>query len=229
MAGNTHNLVKPKTATQDPLRIAAGSPLAIQGVFIEILRERFTENAGIGIIWRADPTTTDIFIEAGYNEETESRNNTPSIYITRLQSVPGKVIIGDRAGVSLPSHLEAFGALMTTTISIECVSNDQGESAILGDIIQFMLLASQDVIQDAFGFYSMEHPILGQTQPYERDTTKWSTNVEFQIQFWVRWSQVPIRPLLQQIAQKITNSNNKDHFKEVAISSLKRLDPSDNL
>lgn len=224
MAGHENSLVRPKEFVQDPLRIAAGSPLAIQGVFLEIIRERFREDAGLGMAWRPDITETDIVIEAGFNEETESRSQTPAVYVNRLQTVPAKVIIGDRVGVHLPDHCEGFGAINTVAISIDCVSNDEGESAILGDIIQYMLLASQDVIQREFGFYDMTHPSLGQTSPYERDTTKWNTPVQFQVQFWIRWSQVPIRPLLQQIAARITANgiDTTGHFVDVTINSFRR-------
>lgn len=231
MAQKKPSLVRPKQFVQDPLKIAAGSPLAIQGVFLEIIRERFRTDAGIGLIWVPDLTTTSILIEAGYNEELESRNQVPAVYVNRLQTVPGKIMVGDRVGVHLPDHLEAFGALTTAVIAVECVSNDEGESAVIGDIVQYMLLASEDVIQREFGFYDISHPSLSQTQPYPRDQTKWVTTVEFQVQFWIRWSQVPIAPLLQQIAQRIT-SNGVDangHFIDVTINSLRRgelFDPS---
>lgn len=231
MAGHENSLVRPKQFIQDPLKIAAGSPLAIQGVFLEIIRERFRADSGLGLLWTTDLTTTSILIETSYNEEVESRNQVPAVYVTRLQTVPGKTMVGDRVGVRLPDHLEGFGALNTVAMSVECVSNDEGESAVLGDIIQYMLLASQDVIQREFGFYDMSHPSLGQTIPYLRDQTKWSTTIEFQVQFWIRWSQVPIDPLLQQIAQRITHKgvDAAGHFVDVTLNSFKRgeiFDPS---
>lgn len=231
MAGHEHSLVRPKQFMQDPLKIAAGSPLAIQGVFLEIIRERFRSDSGLGLVWDPDLTTTGLIVETGYNEEVEARNKVPAVYINRLQTVPGKVMVGDRVVVRLPDHLEGFGALSTVVMSVECVSNDEGESAVLGDIVQFMLLASQDVIQREFGFYDMSHPSLGPTQPYDRDQTKWATTVDFQVQFWIRWSQVPIAPLLQQIAQRVSQNGNdaSGHFVDVTINSLRRgevFDPS---
>lgn len=223
MAGNGNSLVRPQTA-QNSLRIAAGSPLAIQGVFLEIIRERFREDAGLGIIWRPDITETDVVIEVAFNEETESRSQTPGVYVTKLDTVPGKVVIGDRVGVRLEDHCEGFGAIATVGIALDCVSNDEGESAVIGDIVQYMLLASQDVIQREFGFYDMTHPSLSQTQPFERDTTKWNTQLQFQVQFWIRWSQVPISPLLQQIATRISvnGSDVAGYFTDATINSLRR-------
>jgi len=224
MAGNGNSLVRPKQFVQDPLKIAAGSPLAIQGVFLEILRERFRSDAGIGIVWDPDLTTTGILIETSFNAELEAFNQVPALYVNKLQTVPGKVVVGDRAGVRLPDHLEGFGALNTVVISIECVSNDEGESAILGDIVQYMLLASQDIIQREFGFYDFSHPALSPTTPFVRDQTKWATTVDFNVQFWIRWSQVPIAPLLQQIAQRITfkGADASGFFVDTTINSFQR-------
>ena len=135
MAGHENSLVRPKSA-QNALRISAGSPLAIQGIFLEILRERFSEDAGLDLIWRPDITQTDVVIEVAYNEETESRCTAPSIYVHKLDTVPGRVVVGDRVGVRLSDHQEGFGAIATAGLTIECVSPDEGESALLGDLIQ---------------------------------------------------------------------------------------------
>lgn len=220
MAGHETKQVRPRTE-QDRLRIAAGSPLAIQGIFLEILRERFKVGAGLNWEWQADPTLTSIFIETSYNAETESRNQAPAIYVTRLQSVPAKMAVGDRAGVHLPDHHELFKALMRIDMQLECISNDEGESAIIGDIVQFMILASQDVIEREFGFHSFTHPILGQTLPQERDQTKWSTAVDFSLEFWIHWAQVPIAPLLQQLSQRLSTQGT-DLFKQTVVNSMRR-------
>ena len=219
MAGHETAQVRPHDS-QDPLKIAAGSPLAVQGIFIEILRERFGEDSGLGLVWNEDPTLTDILIEASYNENTETRDPIPAVYITRTQTVPGRVVIGDKGGVSLPEHLEAFAALLSVGISMECVSNVNGESAILGDITQWTVLASQKVIQKAFGFYDVSLPQLGPTTPFARDAVKWSTVVDFTVQYWARWAQQPMAPLLQQISQKV--AVNADYFHLVALNSSRR-------
>ena len=227
MAGHEASLVRPKQF-QDPQKIAYGSPLAIQGIFLEIIRERFKPGNGLYISWNPDPTLSGIIIETSFNEETEVRNKVPAVFINRLQTIPSKTIVGDRVGTYLPSHLEGFGAICTTGILMECVSNDEGESAIIGDIVQYMVLASQDVIQREFGFYDMSHPTLSQTTPYKRDQDKWSTNIEFSVQFWIRWAQVPIRPLLQQIAQRVSQKGGDidSYFTEITINSMRRANPA---
>lgn len=218
------NLLRPKEFPQNPLRIAAGSPLAIQGVFLEILRSRFKDKSGLSWVWREDWTTTDILIESAFNVNIETRNQTPAIYVHRLSTVPSKQVLGDRASVSLPDHRESHKALNTVAMMLECVSNDEAESAILADLIQFTVLATRDVIIREFGFYDLSHPSLGQTTPYQQDQTKWTTPVEFMAQFWIQWEQVPIAPLLQQISQRITQSGSgaDDYFIETTINSMRR-------
>ncbi len=221
-------LVRPKDF-QKPDRIAIGSPLAIQGIFLEILRARFIETSGLMWVWRPDITLSDIVIEAGYNEETESRNTVPALYINRLRSTPQKMVVGDRVGVRLKDHLEGYGAIEEVVLSIDCVSADEGASAILGDTVQFTLLAAQDVIQRTYGLHDFSHPILNQTLPYEKDKTKWNTQVSFTIQFWIRWLQVPIAPLLQQVTQRINlkNTTASEYFVDTVLNSLKRGDVFD--
>ena len=221
MAGHETSQVRPKSE-QDSTRIAAGSPLAIQGIFLEIIRERFIEDQALDWVWTNDPTTTQILIETSFNEENESRSQTPAIYITRLQSTPKKTHLGDRAGVHLPEHLEGFMALMDVALSIDCVSNDAGESSIIADIVQFMLLASQDVIQKHFGLHDIAHPVMGQTVPYPlAPETKWATPITLEVSFWVRWSQVPIAPLLQQLSNRISDRES-DAFIQTVLNSMRR-------
>lgn len=223
MAGHENSQVRPKTP-QNKARIAAGSPLAVQGIFLEILRERFTVDANLDWTWRPDSTTTDIVIETGYNVETEQRNTVPALFVNRLATTPEKMMVGDRAGVQLKDHLEGFGAIVTIALSIDCVAVDEGTSAILGDLVQFTLLAAQDVIQREFGFYDFSHPVLGTTQPFEKDKTKWVSPVNFTVQFWVRWTQVPIAPLLQQVATriKLKKVDSTDYFTDAVITSMRR-------
>lgn len=220
MAGHETNLVRPKTP-QDTSRIAAGSPLAIQGIFLEVLRERFKVGGGLQWEWNPDPTTTGVVIETSYNEETEIRNSAPAVYVTRLQSVPTREVVGDRAGVELKQHKEGFYAKMTVHIRMLCEANDEGESAIIGDTVQFTLLTAQDAIQEEFGFHDFKHPILGQTEPTDRDQRKWVTPVDFSVDFVIRWSQVPIAPLIQQIRSRVTEKG-ADAFKDVVLTSMSR-------
>lgn len=226
MAGHETSLVAPKEA-QDLLKIPAGSPLAIQGVFLEIIRERFSKDANIRWTWDPSIEISDILIEASYGDEDTVRNYSPAVYITRAKTIPAKVVVGDRVGVRLKDHLEGFGTITTTGVNIDCVSNDEGESAVISDIIHYMILASQDVIEREFGFYTISPPIMESTQPFEKDQTKFNTPINFQVQYWIRWAQVPIKPLLNNITTKIQRSgkDTTSHFIDLVVDSLSNKEP----
>jgi hypothetical protein len=85
-------------------------------------------------------------------------------------------------------------------------------------------LAAQDIIQRDFGFYDFTHPTLGPTQPQVKDKEKWVTQIAFNVQFWIRWTQTPIAPLLQQIIQRVTTQkiDSDQYFIEVATNSMRR-------
>jgi hypothetical protein len=224
MAGHESSMVAPKAGYNNFLQIPAGSPLAIQGVFLEIIRERFATDAQLRWAWHPNPEQTGILIEATYASDDSVRNYSPAIYVMRTQTIPAKVVVGDRVGVRLRDHLEGFGTICTSGINIDCVSNNEGESAVIGDIVQYMLTASQDVIEREFGLNSISPPILEGTTPFERDQTKFNTPINFNVQYWVRWAQVPIAPLLQNIAQRIKSSGKdaRTHFMELTIDSINK-------
>lgn len=225
MAGNEYYPTRPKQP-QDRNAVAAGSPLAVLGIFLEALRERFREDAGLPFAWHEDPSTTGVLIEAGYNVEVEARNFVRALYVNRLQTSPAQIAVGDRGGVRLPDHKEGFLAHMSMSMSIDCVSADAGESMLLGDIVQHFLLASRRVLAGMYAFHDVGVPELGQTAPYSHDQDKFSTPVSFTVVFPVRWSTVKIRPLLAEIVTRAADSETgldaAGHFVEVAHNSVTR-------
>lgn len=218
--GNEYHAVRPREP-QNRDKIAAGSPLAVLGIFIETLRERFNTDADLGIVWNEDPQTTQIIIEAGYNVETESRDAGRALYINRLSTSPQQIVVGDRVGVSLPEHLEGFTCMMASQMTVDCVSSDAGESAILADIVQSFFIASRQIFCAMYGFHDFGLADMGQTQPYEADQGKWNTVVSLVVQYQARWASVKIRPKLQGYGLHMTQAD----FERVAGGSLGRRWP----
>lgn len=225
MAGNEYYPTRPKQQQKRDM-VAAGSPLAVLGIFLEALRERFRADAGLPFAWHEDPSTTGVLIEAGYNVEVEARNFVRALYVNRLQTVPVQIAVGDRGGVRLPDHKEGFLAHMSMSMSIDCVSADAGESMLLGDIVQHFLLASRLVLAGMYAFHDVGIPELGQTAPYLHDQDKFSTTVSLTVVFPVRWSTVKIRPLLAEIVTKAADAETgldaAGHFVDVAQQSVLR-------
>ncbi|MAG64354.1 MAG: hypothetical protein CMK74_00540 [Pseudomonadales bacterium] len=195
--------------------VVDGSPLAVVGIFVSILRERFATGGVTNYQWKEDVNQTEIAIESSFAESDEVRNFRPAIFIDKEQTVYGKTIIGDRVEKTLTTRKDVHWCLATIPLIIDCVSSRRGESTILGDVAQWTIHAASDIIQGTFGFHSMSAPQLGRTVPYEADKKAWTSPITFQIQYNVRWSTVPIAPLLQEIALHITADTNA-HFQSVA-------------
>lgn len=211
-----------KAPNQTHAMIVDGSPLAIIGIFVAVLRERFALNNGpTEYTWYDDQNKTTLIIESAFEDANTERGKRPAIFIDKDQSVYGKLIIGDRAGLTIKNVKDFQWTLSTVPILIDCVASRRGESAILGDIVQWSLHASSDAIQAAFALHDMTPPTLGRTVPYEGDKESWSTPVTFQVQYNVRWTTVPIAPLLQQIAMRITDKgvSPTDYFVDIVLNA----------
>lgn len=193
--------------------VAVGSPLAIIAVFTEVVRERFRPGNDLSWIWADNPTpaatednTEDgprkILIEPSFNQNIEVRNFRPAIYIDKGETAAGKVAVGNFAGQQLKTGLRGFYALATTPIDIEVVSDSKGESAILGDIVWFYLLAGREQIRASFDLHELTPPILGRTVPFDGDKNQWSTHITFEAQFNLRWTTLPISPLLTDVVAR---------------------------
>jgi hypothetical protein len=192
-------------APQNP-RILPGSPLAIIGLFVEVIRKRFAPTQNAIYTWDPDPKRTQLAIESAFNEDDEIRNKRPAIFVDKDDSTIGRTVVGDFAGMNFHSGKKGFWALSTVPILIECVAAKKGECAILGDLIQMYLHASSDLIQSKFGLHEMTPVILGRTQPFERDKAAWITPVNFSIQYNVRWTNTPAEHIVNEIAMTVAVS-----------------------
>ena len=213
----------PRLPDQQP-DIAPGSPLAMVALFTDIIRERFRPGNGLAWQWILNGTagcdelnTPDspkkIVIEPAFNEDPEVRNARPAIYIDKTETIAGKVVVNNFVGQQLRTGLQAFYALATVPIEIECVGA-KGESATLADLTWFYLLAGRQYIMATFGIHDLTPPTLGRTGPYEVDKTVWSTKVTFECQIHLRWTTLPISPALSEIVlrYKASGETNPDTF-----------------
>lgn len=200
--------------------IVVGSPLAVVGIFVEVLRARFSNGNGpTDWVWNANLNETGIVIESGFaSPPNTERGLKPAIFVDKDESVYGKVILGDRAGMNFKNMADYQWTLATVPILIECVAANKGTSAIIGDVVHWTLQCASDPIQAMFSFHDMTPPTLGRTVPYEADKEAWVSPVSFQVQFPVRWSITPIRALLQEVRTRLqlTSSDTNTYLVELA-------------
>jgi len=205
--------------------VMPGSSLAVLALMTEIVRERFRPNNELAWVWTEDATpeaseenTPDeprkIFIEPAFSENAEVRNYRPAIFVDKQDTIPSKVAIGNFVGQELKSGHRGFYSVATIPIDIEIVSDRNGESATIADIVWFYLLSGREQIQNTFGMQDMSNPVLSRTAPQEADKRVWSTHVTFTIGINIRWSTVPISPILKEIVMRYRRSGetNPDTF-----------------
>lgn len=201
--------------------VLPGSPLAVVAVITEIVRERFRAANNLAWVWtdNASPASTEtnevaaarkIQVEPAFNVNTEVRNYRPSIFVDKGDTATTKVATNNFAGQELSTGLKGFYTIASIPIDVECVSDQKGESAQLGDIVWFYLLAGRDQIRSTFGFHDVSNPVLGRTMPFSQDKQAWSTHVSFEVQVHFRWTTLPISPLLRDIVVRFHDSGEPD-------------------
>lgn len=205
--------------------IRPGSKLAVLGVYVSVIRQRFSIDEVDGSFqwrWVSDIKKTGIAIESAFNEDQTHRDKRPAVYVDCDDQVMGRVVLGDRAGKDPRSGLEGFWALQTVPILIECVAGKRAESAVIADLVGTFLQASSDLIQAAFGFHDMTPVTVGRVQPVGRDKNEWIAPVTFSVQYPMRWTNKPTGPLLKEIVGKVVSSgadSATEFFEAVALSS----------
>jgi hypothetical protein len=197
---------QPAPDGNQPVNVRPGSSMAVIGVFLEVIRRRFTAESGLPWVWHRDIKQGTIAIESAFNEDKDHANFRPAIFVDRDEMIVGRTVIGDTAGQNLRTGLKAFWALISVPILLECVATKKGESATIADLTGIFLHASSDLIQSAFGLHEMTPPSVSRTQPFPRDKDQWVTSISFSVQYGVRWTNVPTAPLLQQIVTEVARS-----------------------
>jgi hypothetical protein len=194
-----------------------GSPIALEALMTEIVRERFRPGNGLAWVYadNATPLATEandpdaprrIVIEPSFNINDELRNTRPAIFVEKGETQAQKVAVNNFVGQELKSGTKGFYALSTVPVDIEAVSDTKGESALLADLVWFYLLAGRESIRATFGIHDVSEPLLGRTTPFDSDKTAWSTKVSLTLQVEFRWWTVPISPLLREIVVRFQQS-----------------------
>lgn len=200
---------QPRPEAPQHVSIRPGSKLAVLGVFVEIIRRRFSPPNVDGDFpwgWNKVPATSNIQIESAFNEDNPVKNKRPAVYVDIDEQVNSRTVLGDMAGKELRQGKTGFWHLRTVPILIECVASKKAESAIVADLVDVFLMASNRLIQAKFSFHDMTPTTVGRTQPYPKDKNEFVTPVTFTVQTVLRYTNAPTAPLLEEVALAITGS-----------------------
>ena len=216
---------QPRLATGASPDVSPGSPLAVIGLWVAALRNRFNYNTAEPLpwVWSADlkPSDTEsgqplpdeprkLQIESAYVVEKSVRNYRPSIYVDRGAASCQKIMIDNRAGTRRDQYINAYHCLVHMPVVFTCESESAGESSVIADTAWFFVLATRDLFRQSFGFHDISEPVLGPTQQVNEDKTVWSTDVQFTVQFDARWLTRPMAPFIADISIQVSDIGDPD-------------------
>lgn len=202
------------------------TPLTVLGMFIEIVRMRFTDSdyddPDVPWNWTNDFDTTEIFVESGFNQNLEARTVRPGIWIDRDQNIYVKSSMGrqDQMPVHVRRSIYLYHGFGEVDIIMDCTSSNRGESMVVGSIVQDFLQMSASVIKGEFGLRDMSDVILNRTIPFDKDDKLWNTQVQLRAQYEIRWLTAPIAPTFNSLYLKLADVEDPaQYLREVALRS----------
>lgn len=214
-----------------------GSPLAIVGLWVLALRERFNYNIGEPLPWvwtpnmRPENTEDEVplpdgsprklLIESAFNVEKSARNYRPAIYVNRGRATSEKIVVDNRAGNHLPTALKAHYSHVSMPIIFDCESENAGESITIAETAWGFVLSTRDIFRKEFGLHDIVEPSLGETTPGTVDKTTWTTQVQFNVVYEQRWGTKPIAPVLREIVGHLEVAGSEENFlRQIAARDL---------
>jgi len=199
--------------------ITVGSPLAVIGLFVEVIRARFVPpNDDTSYVWRDDPTPLAseendqnaprlLYIESGNVTDPEARDFKPAIYVDKEDTQLRQVVIGNRSDFDMRTRTERFYMQAVIPVTINCISDNRGESMIIGDLVWFHLLSVQNYVRATFGINNIAEPILGATRMFRRSgaaVDAWTTPISFAVTIEFHWITRPVAPLLKEVSARLS-------------------------
>ena len=203
--------------TDEAADVFPGSPLAVIGLMIAVIRARFAPDEAYPLPWiwtenhrpeddeDGDPlpegSPRKLAVESAYNTEKSMRDYFPAVYIGRnggpmTASATGT---GDFVGEKKQVQFKAYHCYADMPITMECESENFGESSAIAELIWAYILTCRQILRQDFGFQTVTYPVLGDTLPTDRSKDIWVTSVQFQVSFDVRWATIPHAPVLRDL------------------------------
>ena len=202
------------------------SPLALTGIFLDIMLRRFREDAGLSWVYYPGDegrVASTITIEAATNPEIESFGKRPGLYIIRNPVTFNQVAIDDLADHNRKTGGKQFYCVAQTGVTFAVESDKSGEAELIADVVASTLLMGSNEIERFFLLRKIG-PISISSKAYTRQDTDISrVDIHAGITYDVHWSSTPIAPILKEILVSHTaaayNSNDA-YFVEMYQESL---------
>lgn len=217
---------RPKVKGHDSL-VDWGTDLALIGVFVRVVQARFrgANEGGLPWYWSDDPRPDadetnqavvepvpdgdppprprKLMIESAMQDDPEARNFRPAVFVDIEEARHEKVVVGNLASLDRPTRFQAFYAMTNYVVTVNCVSTQRVEAAIIGNIVWHHLMSTQQIVRDTFHIHALGNFTKTKPQPYRRhpdSPDSWATTITTVATIEERWFTRPNAPMIQEIA-----------------------------
>lgn len=201
--------------------IAPNSPIAVVALFTEVVRERF--RPGNDLSWEWAPNSTPLATETGdtdaprkiliapsFGVHGEARNVRPAILVTKGPTAPQKTVINNQYGQQINTGKKGFWLPANIPLHFDVVSDQEGESAVIADIVWYYLLAAREPVRAEFGIHDYSDPVLGETRPYPEAKDHFLTRISMDVSIEFKWLTTPLSPKIREIAVRLKANHEGD-------------------
>ena len=206
------------------LEVTGLRPHIVTGLFLQLMREHFTEEDRIesqylkDCIWvpkeedptTADPSKTTIRIDPVYRWNRTTTQQRPGIIIKRGAITPRKVGIGMNRNFGLgeddfPEAGSKHIGFMYGSHSFLCIAGDGGMAEILADEVTRHIMFFAPKLLREFGFSDLEIGQIGEVAILEEEKENFVVPVAVKYAYQNKWRLTKQEPRLKGII--IENSN----------------------
>lgn len=176
------------------------STTSILAQFKLLMQDRFSQG---NTPWEYSdiPEERSLHISTELNEEEDIENEDPAIIVGRGTVVWKDVVQASRNkgnDTQLRYGTKKYFGKLETDITLNCVSTAKGTSSLISDVVQGTIAAGQQPIKRYLGIHDIGPVLQQRTQPYESDTSKYTTPVQFRIKYEQTWKHLQSGPEFNQ-------------------------------
>jgi hypothetical protein len=185
------------------------TPYMITGFLTQVIRKIFISSATInderlkGYLWKEDPRSSRIVINAEYHEDTALSGKTPGIYVVRGDISTRPMGINGSHTQSIPSGQVTKGVTKTSVIlgghNIVCVGETAAEAENIAHEVFLYLMEQNYAIHNIGGLGYFHVKGMSAAKQTEQKTDIYSVTIPVSWSYSHHWTIDKVAPILKEI------------------------------
>lgn len=178
------------------------SGLRLIGVFVDLLKQRFSEDHALPWVYRDHAQTASILITTQGDPVTETASAATRVVIRRGTFGYSPLSIGDMDNRSVPAALSPGVEVVTyatqMTLSIDVIDQNLGAAEVVADIIAASIMGPRQALTRRLKLMALGPVVIQPGQRYEEDAAKWMVSVQFPLQQETTFVVQPLDTLMKE-------------------------------